>query len=137
MPSWVPDWTRNSPASLLARVEMLEGTSKPCFLSLYKRPLLTQTTLNYPLNCVLQATGWRIGTVWTDRWMYGDTLVASKTASSVGVIRGGNMHGVHTYSRDCGWHWLHDSPQNTSKIVCKARLDFWEQILSVYRGILP
>lgn len=127
MPSWVPDWTRKSPASLPAKFKVLKESSVPRFTSLDRQPLSSTATLNYPLDCVLQVTGQRCGTVWTDRRIFGKALVPSKSAS----------HATHSYSREGGGHWLHNPSQNPGSRCCGERLDFWGQILSLYPSAIP
>ncbi|RYP23808.1 hypothetical protein DL765_000885 [Monosporascus sp. GIB2] len=81
MPSWVPDWTRKSPSPLPAESEVFKEFSVPRITSLDGQPLSPMATLDYPLDCVLQVTGQRCGTVWTDRRIFGKALVLSNSAS--------------------------------------------------------
>lgn len=67
MPSWVPDWTIKSLVSLPAQFDVSKSPSVPRIISPDGRPLAPAATLDYPLKCVLQVEGRRLGTVWTNR----------------------------------------------------------------------
>ena len=137
MPSWVPDWTRKSPASLPAQFEVSKEPSMPRFTSLDGQPLSSAVTLDYPLECVLQVTGRRCGTVWTDRRIFGQTPVPSKSASKANAGNKRSPYATHPYSRKGGGHWLHNPSRNPRTRSCNKRLDFWGRILLLYSSTIP
>jgi hypothetical protein len=115
MPSWVPDWTRKSPAHLPAQHSMLMDAT----ISRYR------SSLEYPLDCILQVSGKRCGTVWTD------TRVFSNTPTTNDPQR------FRSFSRDCIGHWLHAPSPDPREWHCTERLGFWYQVLSAYRAVYP
>ncbi|RYP40557.1 hypothetical protein DL768_010616 [Monosporascus sp. mg162] len=137
IPSWVPDWTRKSPTSLPAQFKVLKEFSVPRITSLDGQPLSSTATLDYPLECVLQVTGRRCGTVWADRRIFGKATVLSNSASGATADDERDPHASYSYSRESGVHWLHNPSQNPGTQCCDERLDFWRQILSPYHSAIP
>ncbi|RYO98665.1 hypothetical protein DL764_007024 [Monosporascus ibericus] len=137
MPSWVPDWTRKSPTPLPVQFEVTKEFPVPRITSLDGQPLSPTATLDYPLECVLQVTGGRCGTVWTDRRIFGKALVHSNSTSGATADDELDLHASYLYSRESGVHWLHNPSQNPGTQCCDERLDFWRQILSEYHCVIP
>ncbi|RYO82603.1 hypothetical protein DL763_008186 [Monosporascus cannonballus] len=137
MPSWVPDWTRKSPTPLPAQFKELTDFCVPRITSLDGQALSSTVTLNYPLECVLQVTGRRCGTVWTDKRIFGKALVLPNSASGATADDERDPHASYSYETESGFHWLHNPSQNPETQCCDERLDFWRQILSRYHNAIP
>lgn len=137
MPSWVPDWTRKSPASLPAGFEVLKEPSVPRITSPDGQPLSSTATLGFPLECVLRVTGRRCGTVWTDRRIFGKALVSLKSASGANAGDKRGPYATHSYLKEGRGHWLHNPSRDPGTRYCDERLDFWGQILSLYPSAIP
>ncbi|KAH7131634.1 hypothetical protein B0J13DRAFT_642456 [Dactylonectria estremocensis] len=132
MPSWVPDWIRKSPTSLPVQLEVIEGVESPRLLSADGALLFPTAILNYPLSCVLEVTGRRCGTVWTDTRIFGKALTLTSSIEGVNVDRVGNFVAPISHPRTNGCHWLHKPSKNHGTQGCSSRLDFWRCILSAY-----
>ena len=132
MPSWVPDWTRKSPASLPAQFEVPKEPSVLRFTSLDGQPLTSAMTLDYLLECVLRVTGQRCGTVWTDKKIFGQALVPLKSASGANASNKRGLYAIHRYLRNYGGYWLYNPSQNSGTWSCKERIDFWGRIFLLY-----
>ncbi|RMJ16656.1 hypothetical protein CDV36_003655 [Fusarium kuroshium] len=120
MPSWVPDWTRKSPTALPPQFKELQDFSAP----------QTTARIGYPLGCVLEVTGRRYGTVWTDRKIF-------RNASRATDSRVSDPHVPSPSSIKRNIHWLLNPSQNPGTRRCNGRLDFWTRILSLYHGTIP
>jgi len=131
MPSWVPDWTRKSPAPLPAQFEVLKQSPVPRFTYLDGQPLSSTATF-YPLKCVLRVTGQKCSTVWTDRTIFSQAPVPLKSASGANAGDNRGPHATRPYLRNGEGHWLYNPSPNPGTRSCSERLDFWEQILSLY-----
>jgi hypothetical protein len=115
MPSWVPDWTRKSSAHLPAQHSMLMDATI----------LQVRFSRDYPLDCVLQVSGKRCGTVWTDTRVFSNTPTAN------------DPQRIRSLSKDCIGHWLHAPSPDSREWHCPERLRFWDQVLSAYRAVYP
>jgi hypothetical protein len=112
MPSWVPDWTRKSQAHLPAQPSMLMDATIPRIRS----------SLEYPRDCILQVSGKRCGTVWTDTRVFSNTPTTNDPQRHRSNYIG---------------HWLHAPSPDSRECQCTERLGFWDQILSAYRAVYP
>ncbi|RSL60770.1 hypothetical protein CEP54_006571 [Fusarium duplospermum] len=137
MPSWVPDWTRKSPAALPPQFKELQDFSTPRITVLDNETLPSTARLGYPLGCVLEVTGRRYGTVWTDRKIFRKALVASDSASRATYSNVSDPHIPSSSSIKSNIHWLLNPSQNPGTRRCNGRLDFWARILSLYHGAIP
>ncbi|KAM6508231.1 hypothetical protein FALCPG4_018112 [Fusarium falciforme] len=93
MPSWVPDWTRKSPNALPPRFKVPQEFSAPRIRALDNQTLHSTARFSYPLGCVLEVTGRRYGTVWTDRKIFGKALVLSGSAGRATDSNKSDPHG--------------------------------------------
>lgn len=134
IPSWVPDWTRRSPTSLPAQLEVSEGATEPSIRSKDGLLLRPTATLNYPLGCGLRVTGRRCGTVWTDTRIFGKALAHTTTIESYLVDYRGKVVLHIIYPTIYGGHWLHQPSQSPGTWRCDSRLDFWRRILFTYHA---
>ncbi|UPL03879.1 hypothetical protein LCI18_014813 [Fusarium solani-melongenae] len=110
MPSWVPDWTRQSPTALPAQFKELQQFSAPRITSLDGETLPLTAKLEYPLECVLEVAGR------SNKW---------------------NSDASHTYWRRKKVHWLLNPSENPGTQCCDKRLDFWERIFALYHSAIP
>ncbi|UPK97210.1 hypothetical protein LCI18_008145 [Fusarium solani-melongenae] len=132
MPSWVPDWTRKSPTALPAQLKELQECTAPLITFLDGQIPPSTAQLGYPLGCVLEVTGRRYGTVWTDRKIFGKAPVLLD--SIVGATNGNGL-GSQVFQSHLAWskvQWLLNPSQNPGTQRCNKRLHFWERILSLY-----
>ncbi|KAM6532649.1 hypothetical protein FALCPG4_005702 [Fusarium falciforme] len=137
MPSWVPDWTRKSPNALPPQFKVPQEFSAPRIRALDNQTLRSTARLSYPLGCVLEVTGRRYGTVWTDRKTFGKALVLSGSAGRATDSNKSDPHVPSPSSIHDNIHWLLNPSQNPGTRRCDGRLDFWGRILSSYHGATP
>lgn len=137
MPSWVPDWTRKSPTALPPQFQVPREFSAPRIRVFDNYIPRSKAKHSYPRGCMLEVTGRRYGTVWTDRRIFGNALVPSDRVSRVA---GSNQSGPRvpsSFSINDNLHWLLNPSQNAGTRHCEGRLDFWARILSLYHVATP
>ncbi|EEU38295.1 uncharacterized protein NECHADRAFT_77119 [Fusarium vanettenii 77-13-4] len=136
MPSWVPDWTRKSPTALPAQFKKLREFSAPRIAVPDGQTIRSTARLGYPLESILEVTGWRYGTVWTDRKIFGQALVPSGGTNGSIYNQTSDLY-AQSSSTMGNIHWLLNPSQNPGTQHCDERVDFWSRILSLYHGATP
>jgi len=136
IPSWVPDWTKTSPASLPAQLQMRQCTSRPRLIGI-DGDVLPRFLQNYPVNSTLRVTGRRCGTVWTDKRIFHDGTTDSNHASNKSKRSTRGHKGSNTPRDNSGLHWLHFPSHIYCQKHCDDKLQFWEKVLSAYSRFIP
>ncbi|KAL6711536.1 hypothetical protein ACN47E_004470 [Coniothyrium glycines] len=117
MPSWVPDWTMQSPSPLPLQLKPSANPFLPRVLPQgeyndNKEDLLSS---EWPLDSALQVRGQRCATVWLDQLMF----IPQKERTDYNKIE--QRHS----------HWLFQHSPNLKTRACWKAKDFWKSVQSV------
>lgn len=156
MPSWAPDWTRRSPASLPAQFDVpneppmprliifdeqsLNSGEKHVDLKRLRRLFFWRRVslgkgLGYPLERVLRVTWRRCDPLECVLRVTGRrcaTVWTTWRGSSASTIAPSN---TYRHLKNNG-HWWHNPSQNSGTKGCTKRLKFWTQIQSHSNAML-